>query len=108
MASYDLKRLEIAIQYIRRMSEGKNPVTNRPAPENEVLGNMNVHRCLKFIRDLPLRGPGAVPLSARPADLLLPEAARRIPARRSKNTRPRHNDHTVDARKRIFGEKSSG
>ena len=34
MASYDLKRLEIAIQYIRRMSDGKNPVTNRPAPEN--------------------------------------------------------------------------
>ena len=35
MASYDLKRLEVAIQYIRRMSDGKNPVTNRPAPENE-------------------------------------------------------------------------
>ena len=52
MASYDLKRLEIAIQYIRRMSEGKNPVTNRPAPENEVLGNMNVHRCLKFIDEV--------------------------------------------------------
>ena len=52
MASYDLKRLEIAIQYIRRMSDGKNPVTNRPAPENEVLNNMNVHRCLKFIDEV--------------------------------------------------------
>ena len=52
MGSYDLKRLEIAIQYIRRMSEGKNPVTNRPAPDNEVLNNMNVHRCLKFIDEV--------------------------------------------------------
>ena len=52
MGTYDLKRLEIAIQYIRRMSEGKNPVTNRPVPENEVLNNMNVHRCLKFIDEV--------------------------------------------------------
>ena len=52
MGTYDLKRLEIAIQYIRRMSEGKNPVTNRPAPDNEVLTNMNVHRCLKFIDEV--------------------------------------------------------
>ena len=52
MGTYDLKRLEIAIQYIRRMSEGKNPATNRPVPENEVLNNMNVHRCLKFIDEV--------------------------------------------------------
>lgn len=52
MSSYDLKRLEIAISYIRRMSEGKNPVSNRPAPENEVLSNVNVHRCLKFIDEV--------------------------------------------------------
>lgn len=52
MGTYDLKRLEIAIQYIRRMSEGRNPVTNRPAPENEVLSNVNVHRCLKFIDEI--------------------------------------------------------
>ena len=52
MSTYDLKRLEVAIQYIRRMSEGKNPVSNRPAPENEVLNNVNVHRCLKFIDEV--------------------------------------------------------
>lgn len=52
MSTYDLKRLEIAIQYIRRMSEGKNPVSNRPAPDNEVLNNVNVHRCLKFIDEV--------------------------------------------------------
>ena len=52
MSSYDLKRLETAIQYIRRMSAGRNPVTNRPAPENEVLGNVNVYRCLHFIDEV--------------------------------------------------------
>ena len=52
MSNYDLKRLETAIQYIRRMSAGRNPVTNRPAPENEVLNNVNVHRCLNFIDEV--------------------------------------------------------
>ena len=52
MSSYDLKRLETAIQYIRRMSAGRNPVTNRPAPENDVLNNVNVHRCLNFIDEV--------------------------------------------------------
>ena len=52
MSSYDLKRLETAIQYIRRMAAGRNPVTNRPAPENEVLSNINVHRCLNFIDEV--------------------------------------------------------
>ena len=52
MSTYDLKRLEIAIQYVRRMSEGRNPVTNKPAPGNEVLTNINVHRCLKFIDEV--------------------------------------------------------
>lgn len=52
MSNYDLKRLETAIQYIRRMSAGRNPVTNKPAPENEVLSNVNVHRCLNFIDEV--------------------------------------------------------
>ena len=52
MSNYDLKRLEVAIQYIRRMSAGRNPVNNKPAPENEVLNNVNVHRCLKFIDEV--------------------------------------------------------
>ena len=52
MSTYDLKRLEVAIKYIRRMSEGKNPVTGRPSPENEVLSNVNVHRCMKFIDEV--------------------------------------------------------
>ena len=50
MGTYDSRRLDIAIQYIRRMAEGRNPVNNRPAPENEVLTNVNVNRC----RDLSL------------------------------------------------------
>ena len=52
MAEYDLKRLEVAIQYINRMVSGRNPVTNRPAPENEVLTNPNVNRCLQFVSEI--------------------------------------------------------
>ena len=55
MGEYDIKRLEVAIQYINRMVSGRNPVTNRPAPENEVLTNPNVNRCQALDRrDLPL------------------------------------------------------
>lgn len=52
MGSYDMKRLETALQYIKRMAGGRNPVTNRPAPENEVLTNANVHRCLSFVEEI--------------------------------------------------------
>ena len=52
MGTYDTRRLDVAIQYIRRMAEGRNPVTNRPAPENEVLINANVNRCLKFVEEI--------------------------------------------------------
>lgn len=52
MGTYDSRRLDIAIQYIRRMAEGRNPVNNRPAPENEVLNNVNVNRCLKFVEEI--------------------------------------------------------
>ena len=52
MGSYEVKRLDVAIQYINRMTSGRNPVTNRPAPDNEVLTNPNVHRCLQFISEV--------------------------------------------------------
>ena len=52
MGEYDIKRLEVAIQYINRMVSGRNPVTNRPAPENEVLTNPNVNRCLQFVSEI--------------------------------------------------------
>lgn len=62
MGTYDLKRLEVAIQYIRRMAEGRNPVTNRPAPENDVLTNGNVNRCLKFVEEIltDVKGTGGI------------------------------------------------
>ena len=52
VGEYDIKRLEVAIQYINRMVSGRNPVTNRPAPENEVLTNPNVNRCLQFVSEI--------------------------------------------------------
>ena len=62
MGSYDVKRLDVAIQYINRMTSGRNPVTNRSAPDNEVLINPNVHRCLQFISEVlqDVRSQGGV------------------------------------------------
>ena len=52
MTEYDPKRLKVATEYIRRMADGRNPVTNRPDPENEVLNNVNVVRCLHFVQEV--------------------------------------------------------
>ena len=52
MAEYDLKRLNVAIQYMDRMSNGRNPATNQIVAQDSVLNNPNVIRCLGFIREI--------------------------------------------------------
>jgi len=82
MSTYDLKRLEVAIQYVRRMSEGRNPVTNKPAPNNEVLTNINVHRCLKFIDEVLTdvhNSGGSVGMSAQRTRAPKPSASEAFP-----------------------------
>ena len=51
MNEIDMNKLDVAIKYIRRMSEGKNPVNNQLAEDN-VLENVNVVRCLYFVADV--------------------------------------------------------
>lgn len=51
----DLKKLEVALTYIERMTEGHNPVTNQRVQEEDVLNNPNVIRCMYFIRDVLLQ-----------------------------------------------------
>ena len=51
MKEFDLEKLRIALTYISRMADGRNPATNQQV-ENEVLDNPNVVRCLHFIRDV--------------------------------------------------------
>lgn len=52
MADFDPAKLDVAITYMDRIADGKNPVTNKPAPEQDVLNNPNVIRCMFFIRDV--------------------------------------------------------
>ena len=52
MESVDMKKLETAIIYLQRITEGNNPINNLPAEENSILNNPNVIRCMFFIKDI--------------------------------------------------------
>lgn len=52
MESVDLRKLDIAIEYVQRMSEGYNPVNNIPADDDSVLNNPNVIRCMFFVKEV--------------------------------------------------------
>ena len=74
MESIDLNRLKTAITYAERIADGKNPVTNAPAREEDVINNPNVIRCMFFIRDVLRQvvsagGIGRIFLSAGSGDL---------------------------------------
>ena len=49
MEVVDTKKLEIAIQYLHRITEGRNPVNNIPVDDDSVIKNPNVVRCMLFI-----------------------------------------------------------
>jgi len=48
----DMKKLETAITYIQRISEGNNPINNLPADEDSILNNPNVIRCMYFVKEV--------------------------------------------------------
>lgn len=48
----DTKKLETAILYLKRITEGKNPVNNMPAEEDSVINNPNVVRCMFFVKEV--------------------------------------------------------
>ena len=52
MESVDSEKLEKSIIYLQRIADGKNPVTNMPAPEDSVLNNPNVIRCMYFVKEI--------------------------------------------------------
>ncbi len=51
MERIDLEKLEKAIIYVDRITEGKNPVNNLPADSDSVINDPNVIRCMYFIKD---------------------------------------------------------
>ena len=48
----DIKKLETAIMYLQRITEGHNPVNNMPVDEDSIINNPNVVRCMSFIKDV--------------------------------------------------------
>ena len=52
MEIVDTKKLEIAILYLQRITEGHNPVNNMPVEDDSVINNPNVVRCMFFVKDV--------------------------------------------------------
>ena len=52
MTQIDMKKLEVAMKYIERIADGKNPVNNKPVEEDSVLNNPNVIRCMYFVKEV--------------------------------------------------------
>ncbi len=52
MELVDTKKLETAILYINRITEGRNPVNNMPVEEDAVINNPNVVRCMFFVKEV--------------------------------------------------------
>ena len=48
----DMKKLEVAMKYIERIADGKNPVNNKPTEDDSVLNNPNVIRCMYFVKEV--------------------------------------------------------
>lgn len=51
MEKIDLNKLEVAIEYLNRMAEGKNPSNNKKV-DDEVLKDQNVVRCMRFVSEV--------------------------------------------------------
>ncbi|MDO4490938.1 MAG: hypothetical protein Q4B85_07735 [Lachnospiraceae bacterium] len=47
-----MNKLEVAMKYVDRMADGKNPVKNTAAEEDSILNNPNVIRCMYFIKEV--------------------------------------------------------
>lgn len=51
MERLDSEKLNKAIIYVERITEGKNPVNNLPVESDSVINDPNVIRCMYFIKD---------------------------------------------------------
>lgn len=52
MDTFDMYKLKTAITYLDRIADGNNPVNNQPAPEDSVLNDPNVIRCMFFVKEV--------------------------------------------------------
>nr|WP_297771456.1 hypothetical protein [uncultured Butyrivibrio sp.] len=54
MGQFDLEKLDKALIYVNRIADGKNPINNMPADNDDVMNDPNVIRCMFFIKDVLL------------------------------------------------------
>ncbi len=52
MEVVDVQKLQTAIQYLQRITEGKNPVNNMPVDDDSIINNPNVERCMLFVKEV--------------------------------------------------------
>lgn len=52
MEYVDLEKLDVAITYMQRIADGKNPVNNLPVEDDSALNNPNVIRCMFFVKEI--------------------------------------------------------
>ncbi len=48
----ETEKLDLALLYLQRITEGKNPVNNMPADDDAIINNPNVVRCMFFIKEV--------------------------------------------------------
>ena len=54
MGQFDLEKLDKALIYVERIADGKNPINNMSADNDDVMNDPNVIRCMFFIKDVLL------------------------------------------------------
>lgn len=52
METIDMKKLNLAINYVQRIAEGRNPVNNLPSEEDSIMNDPNIIRCMFFIKEV--------------------------------------------------------
>ena len=52
MEKLDMSKLDVAIKYVQRMADGCDPVSNIPMEDDAVLNDLNVIRCMFFVKDV--------------------------------------------------------
>lgn len=52
MVQFDIEKLEKSLTYVERIADGKNPINNMSADNDDVMNDPNVIRCMFFIKDV--------------------------------------------------------
>ncbi len=48
----ELEKMIRAETYIRKMADGINPITDEYAPDNDIINNVRISRCLFYVSDI--------------------------------------------------------